>query len=455
MGLFDVFRKPKAQTVTPKAMFDGAQAIRRLLNWVPANTGPRAQSYAYATLCGRARDLYRNNPLARAVVDRMVSDAVAGGVGCRPRAVLPDSLRRQMVADFEDWSIDSDADGLTDFYGLQESAFREMIIAGESLVLLEPMDTPCGVRLRWRLLEADHLPFGTHDLQNGHRLVDGIELDRRGQRVAYHLYRTHPGDGVANMADLRRIDAAQVLHLYTPRRPGQLRGESWLSPVLSRLKNLDDLNDAVLERQKLSNLFMAFIRKPAPEFDPNQTAEEPAPLNMEPGAVQELLPGEDMVFANPPGAEGYEGFTREHQRHIAGAMGVPYFLLSGDYSGINDRTARVELTAYRRRVLQWSRNTLIPRLVRPLREAWVKAAVLSGALPSTIALSDLLRTDYVPEAWQYIHPVQDVQAERLAIRAGLKSRAESLLERGRDIEEVDAARATDAQRESRLGLVNE
>jgi capsid protein len=51
-----------------------------------------------------------------------------------------------------------------------------------------------------------------------------------------------------------------------------------------------------------------------------------------------------------------------------------------------------------------------------------------------------------------MHPVQDVQSEVLAIKEGLKSRAESLLSRGRDIEEVDAERAQDKAREERLGL---
>ena len=175
-------------------------------------------------------------------------------------------------------------------------------------------------------------------------------------------------------------------------------------------------------------------------------------MNLEPGAVHELLPGEDMTFAEPPHAEGYEGFTREQQRRIAAALGIPYFLLSGDYTEVNDRTARVALTAYRRRVLQLLRNTLIPRFVRPVREAWVDAAMLAGILPSNILASTLKRTHYVPEAWQYINPVQDINAEVIAINNGLKSRSESLLERGRDIESVDAQRKNDRQRARDMGL---
>ena len=453
MNLFGLFKKtPHPASDPPKAMYDGAQAVRRLLNWSPANTGPKAQGASLNVLRRRASDLYRNNPIARAAIDKLVEDSVAGGIGCRPDAAIKERLRQGMVQSFEDWALDADADQSTDFYGQQAVVMREMLIAGEVLALLEPLDTSSGIRLRVRVIESDHLPLGQRDLGNGHRLIDGIELNPQGQRVAYHLYAQHPGDGQANLSDIRRIEARRVLHIYEARRPGQLRGESLLSPVLARLKNLDEFDDAVLERQKLANLFMAFIRRPAPEFDAVGAALDPLPMNLEPGAVHELLPGEDMTFAEPPHAEGYEGFTREQQRRIAAALGIPYFLLSGDYTEVNDRTARVALTAYRRRVLQLLRNTLIPRFVRPVREAWVDAAMLAGILPSNILASTLKRTHYVPEAWQYINPVQDINAEVIAINNGLKSRSESLLERGRDIESVDAQRKNDRQRARDMGL---
>lgn len=438
--------------------FEGTAAERRLAGWMPNGVGPRAQSYGVAALRLRARDLYRNNPIARTVVERLVADVVAGGVGCRPDSALPDRLRTRMVRLWEDWAADADFDALTDWYGLQAAAMRAMVIDGEALILIESEPTASGVPLRLRLIEADHLPLGETMTPGGKRIIDGIELDERGRRVAYHLRREHPAEHVTHSMDTVRVPADRVLHLYLARRPGQLRGESWLAPVLVRLRNLDQFDDAVLERQKLANLFLAFIRKPAPDpslIDPppgSPAPPAPDPIALEPGTMQELLPGEEIDFAQPPAAEGYEAFAREQLRRIASAMGVPYHLVSDDYGQINDRTARVAMTAYRRQVLQWTHALLVPRLVRPAREAWVRAAVLAGLLPSNRALADLMRTHYVPEAWAYIHPVQDVQADALAIKAGLKSRAQVLLERGLDAEEVDAQRAADAERERRLEL---
>jgi lambda family phage portal protein len=434
--------------------FEGAAAQRRLAGWLPSGAGPKAQSYGLQTLRLRARDLYRNNAIARAAVDRLVADVVAGGIGCRPDSALPERLRARMVRLWEDWAQDADFDGATDWYGLQAAAVRAMIIDGEALLLIEPGETTSGVPMRLRLLECDHLPLGETMTPDGRRIVDGIEIDSLGRRVAYHLRKDHPAEYSISSMDTVRVPADRVAHLFMARRPGQLRGESWLAPVLVRLRNLDQFDDAVLERQKLANLFLAFIRKPAPDPLTMDTTVQPPPdpIKLEPGTMQELLPGEDVEFAQPPAADGYEAFAREQLRRIAAALGVPYHLISDDYGQINDRTARVAMTAYRRQVLQWSHSLLVPRLVRPVREAWVRSAVLAGLLPSNRALQDLLRTHYVPEAWAYIHPVQDVQADALAIKAGLKSRSQVLLERGLDIEEVDAQRASDAQRERRMGL---
>ena len=424
--------------------WDAASYGRRQATWAPGDRAPSDHGGQIVLIRNRARDAYRNNPIVRAAVNKVVSDFIGTGIGCRPHSGLPASLRARMVTGFEDWAAEADYDRLTDWYGLQAAAELEYRISGEAILLLEP-DPVIGLKLR--LLEPDHLPFGR---STDGRIIDGIELDSRGRRIAYHLYPKHPAEGYSEPT---RIPAERVIHLYRPERPGQLRGVSPLAPVLARIHALDSFDDAVLERQRLANLYLAFVTKPAPEIGGLGGPEaDPAPIDMAPGIVQELLPGEDIRFAAPPEAAGHEGFSNAQLHRVSEALGPPYFLLSGDYGQVNDRTARVAMTAYRRQLDQDARARLIPRLIRPVRQAWVRSQVLLGALPTNRTLADLERTDYILEAWAYLHPVQDVQAEILAIEGGLKSRAESLLSRGRDAEEVDAERAQDQEREQRLGL---
>ncbi|HCE5880322.1 TPA: phage portal protein, partial [Pseudomonas aeruginosa] len=62
------------------------------------------------------------------------------------------------------------------------------------------------------------------------------------------------------------------------------------------------------------------------------------------------------------------------------------------------------------------------------------------------------RTRWVPQGWEYIHPVQDVQGKVLEIQAGLASRSEVVLRKGYDAETIDEENAADQARAHVLGL---
>jgi len=433
---------------------------RRFLSWRPWDTSPKREHMNLAVLRARSRDACRNNPIARAAIDRMVTDIIGTGVSPKPMAASG-SLRMQLIDTWEAWSLTCDADGQTDFYGLQYLALRAMLESGEVLGLLEH-DARHDIPLSIRLLESDHLPFKNERLGNGHVIVDGIELDTRGRRVAYWLHPHHPNDFDIIDNTPVRVPAHRVLHLFESTRPGQLRGVPVLAPVLLRLKDLDEFDDAQLVRQKIANLFVGFITKPAPDPGveligpgntplPDDPAEQP-PLVFKPGVLQELQRGEGLEFSTPPGTStGYQEFTR-HQLHlIAAALGLPYPILTGDYSSVNDRVVRVAINEYKRRAEALIRHVLEPQLCEPVRRAWVDAGILSGVLPAGEAVQ-MKRTLWTPHGWPYIHPVQDIQADVLAINNGIMSRKEAVTKRGYDVEVVDREIADDRAREQDLGL---
>ena len=59
---------------------------------------------------------------------------------------------------------------------------------------------------------------------------------------------------------------------------------------------------------------------------------------------------------------------------------------------------------------------------------------------------------WIPHGWAYIHPVQDMQAQSLAVRNGFKSRSEVVSEQGYDSEQVDDEIAADNRRADELDL---
>jgi lambda family phage portal protein len=450
--------------------YDAAGNGRRAKGWYAPASGPSLASLSgLSTLRNRARHAARNDPYAAAAIDRLVSNMIGTGITPRPRTSDP-GIRAALIELWEDWTTESDADGLTDFYGLQALVCRVLLEAGECFVRLRPRLPVDGmaVPLQLQLLEPEFVPHEKNGTNGANSIRAGIEFNPVGKRVAYWMYRHHPHDGQWNgVNEPVRIPAEQVLHIFEPLRAGQLRGIPTLAPVLARMKSLDDFDDAVLFRQEVANLFAGFIRKPVPEdpgVDPMTgmpaayAADGFTPMTgLEPGSMQELMPGEEVDFSDPPDAgNAYPDFMRQQLQSVASGVGLPYELLTGDLRNVNDRVIRVVLNEFHRRIEQRQFAIFIHQLCRPIRATWLDSAALSGAiaLPEFEARRrEYLRTRWAPQGWAYIHPVQDVQAQEMRIKAGLTSRSEVVLRDGYDAELIDEENAADHERERRLGLV--
>jgi lambda family phage portal protein len=457
-----------------KASYEGAAEGRRSASWDAPDAGFNSIAIpALRNLRSRSRAAVRNDPYAFNIIDKRVSNLIGTGITPRPKT-QDDELRHLLQELWADWTEESDADGLTDFYGQQALIARTVETAGECFIRLRPrsLDEGLVVPLQLQVLAPEFVPHDKFEMaRNGNIIRAGIEFSPDSRRVAYWMYRSHPGD-VSSLNSgynqLVRVPASQVLHIFEPVEPGQLRGLPRLSPVLKRLRSLDNYDDAVLFRQEVANLFAGFIKKPSP--DDIQTPVDPvtgAPLNLaadgftpmvalEPGTMQELLPGEEVEFSTPPDAgNNYADFMRQQLMAAAAGAGMPYEILTGDMREVNDRALRVVLTEFRRRLEQLQFGVYVHQLCRPVRAAWMDMAVLSGAvlLPDyTQRRREYLRTRWVPQGWAYIHPVQDVQSRTMEVNAGFASRSEMVLRTGYDAETVDEENAADAERARGKGL---
>lgn len=453
--------------------YDAAGTGRRSKTINAPGTGPATASISgLGMLRRRSHAAVRNNPYAFSAIDRLVSNTIGTGIVPKPKHKVKE-IRVALQELWEDWGEEADADGITDIYGLEALVCRAVYESGECFIRLRPRRLSDGllVPLQLQVLEPEFVPYEKNELlSNGNQIMAGMEFNAIGQRVAYWMYLSHPGDSrtvpAGTYNKLVRIPADQVLHIYEPLRPGQLRGVPVLAPVLARLTALDEFDDAVLFRQEIANLFAGFITKPAPEeqeIDPItgqavvMDSDGYSPMvGLEPGTMQELLPGEEVNFSEPPDAGNtYSDFMRQQLQAAAAGSGLPYELLTGDLREVNDRVIRVVLNEFRRRIEQRQFGVFVHQFCRPVRAAWLDMAVLSGA----IALPDYgenrrqyLRTRWIPQGWAYIHPLQDVQTKRIEVRAGFKSKTEVALSQGYDTETIDAENAADNERADQLGL---
>lgn len=444
------------------AAYESTSASRHLDDWLRTSYGPNATQDDADVARARSQDATRNNPWLKKALKLLVSHTIGCGIQPRPKIADPEQ-RRQLLDLWNDWVPHADADGALDFYGLQALITRARIESGECFIRLRPRRPSDGlpVPLQLQTLEADLLPIHHNRSNGGNTIRQGIERTPFGQRVAYHFYREHPGDryGVLSLAGLSRVDAREILHHYTPERPGQLRGAPETQSALIRARKLDQYESAELTRKRNRAKFQGAIYRENPDDNP---LSDTAPAVEDGRAMVDIEEGYMLQLALNERAEFYGGdtgnsgidFLRTHLRAIAAAFGVPYELMTGDYADTNDRVMRVILNAYYRQ-LEIDQDLLAHQVLQPLWRAWLEAAQLTGALNLPGYFTDprpWQRCEWRAHAWSYVNPLQEAQTAILKIQHGLTSRAAAVAETGWDVEDVDRDQANDRQREQTLGL---
>lgn len=459
---------------TFRARYDAAGRGRRMASWEPPSSGPNAAMQGLQMIRNRSRDASRNDWSGESSVQKWATSLV--GIGITPRFTrIKSKKRKQEVADlWSDFSAVSDADCVLNIYAQQTLAVRNWIESGEVFARRRARfnDEGLPVPFQVQLLEADMVPMLDADtyqgLPAGNIIRSGIELNNRGKRIAYWVYKQHPGEmnnGAVDPSALVRVAASDMIHMFEQKRPGQLRGVSTLATVLTRIRNIADYEDATLDRQKIANLWVGFITRTLPTLDPNDInagaltgleqgvgPDGAGLLPLKPGLIQELEDGQSFQFANPPEAgTNYSDYLRTSHLGTAAASGLPYEVFSGDIREVSDRTLRVIINEFRRFAEQRQWQIVIPQFCQRIVDWFADAAFLAGKI--TLEESDLVRrVEHAPHGWAYIHPVQDVQGKQLEVQSGFRSRSSVIGERGDDPDKVDEERKIDKEREDALGL---
>lgn len=456
------------RTGHPEPGYDGAALGRRVRNWMPSADGVnRLTLNGLQWQRNRSRDLVRKVSWITAGVESLVSNIV--GEGIRPMSQSPDLPFRSAAQEiFNDWTLEADAYGVLDFYGIQELAQRSSIEAGEVFIRFRQRRVEDGltVPLQLQIIEAEHVPLWLFRAASPgvNKIIAGIEFDPLGRRVAYWMLPEHPGENLASGGGFNltpvRIDADEVIHLFRQIRPGQVRGVPWCAPVMLRTRDVLEYEDAELVRKKTAAMFAGFITRPDPDSNPldsEETDDEGVPMAaLEPGTMQLLEPGEEVQFSTPAEVGGsYEAFMATQLRAIAAGLGTTYEKMTGDLRQVNFSSARVGLNEFERRATMTQRQ-LAFQLCRRVWQRVIKEAIIDGGLKAPTGFVKTpqphLRAKWIAPGWRYVNPAQELAADKDAIRSGLASRDAVVSKRGGDAETIDEENAASQARTDKLGL---
>ena len=443
--------------------YEAAKVGRRNEGWIASGTSANAEiGPAAARIRARVRALVRDNPYMSTAVRKLGDKIVGTGIMPRLRVARDEVERRDAAkAAWEEFSANCDPEGRLDFYGAQKLAARTMFESGEVLIrfIPRPSSWRLAVPLQLQVLEPDYLDASlTKRLDNGGAIIQGVEFDKDGRRVAYWLYPEHPGEsiGLGGVLGLQsqRIASSEILHIFDPLRPGQARGVSPFSSVVIKTRDVDEYDDAELMRRKIAACFAAFVTRAGNVTSPlSATATTDTDgrriERISPGMVQYLAANEDVKLASPPGADGYLDYMKVQLHAIAAGTGMTYEQLTGDLSGVNFSSIRAGLIDFWDLVDHQQHLVLIPQLCRPV---WRRVGQVLAATGRR-DLSQPFDAIWTPPYRRYVDPEKEVGATRDAIRSGLTSLPQAIAETGEDPDAVLEDIAESNKQLDALGIV--
>lgn len=442
----------------------------------------------------RSRDAYMGIPTAAAALKTMRTNVVASGLVPAPQIdgeylglaeEQVEKLQAQIVREFGLWADTPvcDADRVDNFWKLQQLAFLTYLMNGDTIALL-PMKSHVGqpYDLRVRLIEADRVcsPDGHDRLapctvqgHQVHNIVQGVETDKDGMVVAYWICNRHPlGSNSAVDAEgitWARVEAygkntgrRNVLHVMNRERAGQRRGVPILAPVLESLKQLGRYTDAEITAAVLSAMFTVFIKSQSPNdgrpFGEMIPAEErldeqdPNSIELAPGAIIDLNPGEEVQFADPKHPNsGYDTFTNATIKLIGAALEIPPEVMLKQFT-TSYSAARGALNEFWR-TCSMQRDWFTDDFCQPVYEEWFAEAVARGRIQAPGFFSDpAIRKAYTACTWNgpartNLNPVQEVDAAIKRVGAGFSTAQEETAQMtGGDYNRNIKQRAIEAKR---------
>lgn len=423
------------------------------------------------TLRQRSRDAYMGVPTATAALKTIRTNVIAGGLVPSPQVDADflgisteeaEKLQAQIAREFSLWADTPtcDADRLDNFYKLQQLAFLSQVMNGDTLALL-PMEDQKGVTysLKIRLVEADRIcsPNGFDRLapcevdgMRVEKIVQGIETEGDGKVVAFWISSRHPLSSSANIGAegqrWTRVEAygketgrRNALYLMDRERIGQVRGVPVLAPVLETIKQLGRYTDAEITAAVISSMFTVFVQSESPSdgrplgemLPPDMLIDQQdqGSIELAPGAILSLNPGETVNFADPKHPNtGYDVFTTALITQIGAALEIPPEVILKQFS-TSYSAARGALNEFWR-TCTMQRDGFIDSFCQPIYEEWFSEAVARGRIRAPGYFSDAARRKaFTGCAWSgpartNLNPVQEVTAAEKRVENGFSTAQE-------------------------------
>ena len=452
----------------------GASVTKQALRgYNPIQSSPQSDIDSNLNILrNRSYDMAINSPIGRGAIETSRSYVIGAGLTPSPKidfrtlGLTPDEAKewqRKTLQEFKLWADDTSCDVYrkNNFWDQQNIAFVGNLTDGDSWVIPQyGKNTPLNpYSLKIQQIEANRIcnPGSINILgttnptmveqinpKNGNRIINGVEVNNKGEVVAYWIADKTPFDPTKLNTSItwKRVDAfgkksgrPLVLQISHEERPEQYRGVPFLSPVIEELKQISRYTNAELTTAIIKAFFSIFLTSNAPPgnslndmldstYDDEPLADfDPSTLKLGPGTINTLPPGVNVVTADPSKSlSTFEPFVQSLIVQIGAGLNIPSEVLmskfNSSYSAARGALNQAAAVFKQRRV--WFARDFC----QPIYEMWLAEAIAIGRIKAPKFGLDPIITkawsgcDWFGPTSGLLDPIKEVQAAKLQVDYG-------------------------------------
>ena len=477
--------RPPGVSASGGVAYDGASQIDQLATWyTPIRSADADILPNKAVIDGRARDM-TNNDAYVAGGATLHKDAMVGAqyrLNAKPMTKVlwgaddetwEEEFQEEVETKFTLWAESdlhwSDSQRRLNFTDQIRLAVGVHVTGGEFLAIADWQDDGRPYASSLLAIDADRLSTpNDRVLDMNLRIRDGVEFNRRGQPIVYHIRNEHPSDyysGFNHMLEVfkwtrvrreTRWGRQNVLHIYDMLRPDQSRGIAAMVTALTEMRMLKHFRKTELQRAVIAATYAASIETDLPtdaayamgtmdsagenysEFAQQYMAmmsgyfENARTIRMDGAKIPVFVPNTKLRIQNPGAASpAGDKFEASMLRYIAASLGVSYEQLSRDYSNTNYSSARASIGEALRGMLP-KKRMVADRTANFIYRLWLEEAINYNRLetlkrPNVPSFYEGLNTEaYVNAEWVgagqgQIDPLKETQAAMLKVQNGFST----------------------------------
>lgn len=386
------------------------------------------------------RDLSRNNPLAKGLLQIERDGIVGSGVRVKSDTGDP-ALDKEMDQAWREEAIESpiDVTGRFNFNDCQRIGYLTYRRDGDYATIL----TDDGIQN----VEGEQIGTPASLSGSGTKLYEirnGVAVSKKTGRVIGYYIGQPDKWGWIRGDSYSMYDSDDVHHMFSTDRFSQSRGEPVLTSCIEYIDLLDEYFEAEAVAAKVQACFSMFISR-RDEYDDGEflptTYNYPSGFDEDGNRIEKMEPGTIIYGKDGESASGigmnrpgtmFTPFINGLLMLISRPLNLPLMLVTGDFSGASFMNARI---AYQQVQERWKpeQNSILLPYASKIRLWKVQQWIDSGKFKFQ---EGIFGHSIWPRRWPYVDPFKEAKADEVELKNGTTSQTEICARKGLEFDEV-------------------